>query len=163
MDSCSTPQAPGPEWDRIDALALLHKGPLFEPNRQFRAGCIFDCSGIDLAGVAIHRVLGRSGAGWWECELADNSLTWTTGVYEIFGLPAASSVTREDAVKLYGEQSRAIMERLRSYAIAHDCGFIVDVEITPATGERRLWMRLIGVPVHEQGRVVRLEGLKIVI
>ena len=54
------------------------------------------------------------------------------------------------------------MERLRAHAIKHQRGFTLDVEINPATGGRR-WMRLIGAPVCEGGRAVRLHGLKLIV
>lgn len=146
-----------------DAGRFLEKGSLFDEPRQFRLGCTFDQKEIDLAGLAVHRLLGRSGVGWWECELAENQLTWTTGVYEIFGLPRASAVTRADAVSLYCEGSRVIMERLRSTAIKQDCGFMVDVEIRPANRVRPQWMRIVGVPVFEGGAMVRLNGLKLTV
>ncbi len=52
------------------------------------------------------------------------------------------------------------MERLRAHAIARRRGFTIDVEIRPATGEKR-WMRLIAAPVCRGGRPVRLHGLKL--
>ena len=52
------------------------------------------------------------------------------------------------------------MERLRAYAIKHRRGFTLDARIVPVQGKPR-WIRLIGAPVCEGRRVVRLEGLKI--
>ena len=80
----------------------------------------------------------------------------------IFGLPRGVQVSRDEAVALYCEESRAAMERLRAHAIKHRRGFTLDVEISPATGGRR-WMRLIGAPVCEGGRAVRLHGLKLIV
>ncbi|HEY4070966.1 MAG TPA: hypothetical protein VGM04_05350, partial [Sphingomicrobium sp.] len=99
--------------------------------------------------------------GWWECDLSDNSLTWTVGVYEIFGLAQGAVVTRDEAVRLYCEESRAAMERLRSYSIANRTGFVLDAQIKPANGEPLRWMRLIGAPVYEGDRPARLHGLKL--
>jgi len=71
-------------------------------------------------------------------------------------------VGRREVVALYAEDSRAIMERLRAYAIKHRRGFTLDAEIRPAlTGSR--WMRLIAAPVCEGGRVVPLQGLKLIV
>jgi PAS domain-containing protein len=156
-------QVEGAGVKHVDALPLLHKGPLFERATQFELGCTFDCAPVDLTEVAVRRVLGRTGAGWWECDLTDNSLTWTTGVYDIFGLPSDAHVSRGEAVSLYSEHSRAVMERLRSYAIGQRTGFIMDAEIRPANGERARWMRLIGSPLIEDGLPIRLQGLKLII
>jgi PAS domain-containing protein len=150
-------------FSRIDAVPLLDNGPLFERSRQFELGCTFDCLGTDLAHIAIRRALGRSNAGWWECELPTNTLSWTTGVYTIFGLPRAARITRGEAVSLYSESSRQVLERLRSFAIDNATGFIMDAQIHPANGERERWMRLIGAPLVEDGRTIGLYGFKIIV
>ena len=106
--------------------------------------------------------LGMQHAGCWECDLTDNSLVWSGGVYDIFGLARGASVSRDGAVAYYCEESRAKMERLRAYAIKHCRGFTVDVEIDAAVGDRR-WMRLIAEPVCVGSRAVRLQGLKLVV
>jgi len=54
------------------------------------------------------------------------------------------------------------MERLRAHAIKHRRGFTLDVEINAVTDGRR-WMRLIGAPVCEGDRAVRLHGLKLIV
>ena len=106
--------------------------------------------------------LGVHHAGLWECDLLDNSLTWSGGVFDIFGLPRGARISRDEAVAFYSEESRAAMERLRGHAIKHQRGFTLDVEINPAIGGRRR-IRLIGAPVCEGGRAVRLHGLKLIV
>ncbi|HEU4961645.1 MAG TPA: hypothetical protein VFT56_14730 [Sphingomonas sp.] len=147
----------------IEPLPLNHSWPLSEQDGRFALGQLFECGpgGFPHA-VTAHfdgDELARFGAGRWECDLRDNSLSWTAGVFDIFGLPRGAEVSREEAVALYAEESRAIMERLRAYAIRHQRGFTVDVELRPASGNVR-WMRLIAAPVCSGDRVVRLQGLK---
>lgn len=135
--------------------------PLHEPTRHFELGSTLDCSAPDLADFAVRQVLGHSRAGWWECELADNSLTWTAGIFEILGVPQGAVLTRDEAVALYCEESRAAMERLRNYSITNQQSFVLDARIKPASGGPERWMRLIGAPVIEDGKPVRLHGLKL--
>jgi PAS domain-containing protein len=104
--------------------------------------------------------LGLHHAGFWECDLSDNSIVWSGGVYDLFGLPRDAEISRDEAVALYSEESRAKMEKLRSYAIRHRRGFTLDVEIRPAMGGSR-WMRLIGAPICDGDRPVRLHGMKL--
>jgi PAS domain-containing protein len=140
----------------------VHSGwPLYEAPRHFELGSILDCSATELADFAVRRVLGHSQAGWWDCNLSDNALTWTSGVFDIFGLPQGAPLTRDEAVALYCEESRAAMERLRSYSIAHQRSFVLDARIKPASGGAERWMRLIGAPVCEDGQPLRLHGLKL--
>jgi PAS domain-containing protein len=100
--------------------------------------------------------------GCWECDLADDTLTWSGGVYDIFGLPRYLVISRDECVTFYREESRVKMERLRAYSIKHRRGFTIDVEIRAAVGQNR-WMRLIGAPLCVDGRAVRLHGLKMII
>ena len=147
---------------RTEPLALHHSWPIFEQRRHFDLGCVLSCAVTDIIAPEQVGKLGLHHAGLWECELSDNGLTWSGGVYDIFGLPRNATVRRNEIVALYREESRAAMERLRAHAIKHHRGFTLDVEIHPLTGDRR-WMRLIGAPVCEDGRAVRLHGLKLII
>ena len=145
-----------------EPLALHHSWPVFEQARHFELGSVLSCAVIDIVEPAQVGALGLHHAGLWECDLSDNSLTWSGGVFDIFGLPRGARVSRSDALALYREESRAAMERLRAHAIKHRRGFTLDVEVNAVTGGRR-WMRLIGAPVCEDGRAVRLHGLKLIV
>ena len=129
-----------------EPLVLHHSWPLFEQPRHFELGYVLNSAAIDAMAPPAVGVVGDQHAGVWECDLGDDSLIWSGGVYDIFGLPRGATVSRDEAVALYAEDSRARMERLRSYAIRHRRGFTIDAEIRPASGPAR-WMRLIAAPV----------------
>jgi hypothetical protein len=141
-----------------------HSWPLAEQPEHFELGCILSCAVIDAIAPDSVGALAVRHAGLWECDLADNSLIWSGGVFDIFGLQRGTRDSREETIGFYSEHSRAAMERLRAHAIRHKCGFTLDAEIAPATGDQRR-MRLIGAPVcdPETGRVMRLHGLKLII
>lgn len=147
---------------RTEPLALHHSWPIFEQARHFNLGCVLSSAVTDIIEPAQVGTLALHHAGLWECDLSDNSLIWSGGVYDIFGLPRNVKISRDEIVALYCEESRAAMERLRAHAIKHRRGFTLDVEINSVTDGRR-WMRLIGVPVCEEGRAVRLHGLKLIV
>jgi PAS domain-containing protein len=147
---------------RTEPLALHHSWPIFEQARHFNLGCVLSSAVTDIIEPAQEGTLSLHHAGLWECDLSDNSLIWSGGVYDIFGLPRNVKISRDEIVALYCEESRAAMERLRAHAIKHRRGFTLDVEINSVTDGRR-WMRLIGVPVCEEGRAVRLHGLKLIV
>lgn len=136
--------------------------PLLERDRHFDLGQLLSCAVTDAVLPAAIGQLGISHAGCWECDLTDESLFWSGGVYDIFGLPRSAKIARDEALTFYAEESRAAMERLRSHAIRHNCGFTLDVQIRPAGGEDRK-VRLIGMPAYEDGQAVRLHGLKLII
>ena len=146
----------------FERLPLLHSWPLAEQGRHFDLGCILNSVITDGIAPSIVGEVGTQHAGCWECDLEDNSLIWSGGVYDIFGLPRLARLTRDEAVALYAEESRAKMEALRVHAIRHRRGFTLDAEIRPAVGGSR-WMRLICAPVCAGDRPVRLHGLKLLI
>jgi len=143
-------------------LTAQHSWPLNERSRHFESGAILNCWVTQAIQPPEVGWLGSYHAGNWECDLVDNSLIWSGGVYDIFGLARDVPITRNEAVALYCEESRAKMERLRAYAIQHRCGFTLDAEIDPVGGKRR-WMRLVAEPVFDGDRAVRLHGLKLII
>jgi PAS domain S-box-containing protein len=140
------------------ALPLTHSWPLFECDQQFELGSILNDDGDRLV-EALYAVPQIAGLGRWECDLEDNGLTWSSSVYDLFGLQRWTRPVRDAVLPLYTEDSRALMERLRAYAIRHRRGFTLDAEIRPADGGQR-WIRLVAAPILQNGRVVRLHGLK---
>lgn len=100
-----------------------------------------------------------AGIGAWECELATQQLSWTAGVYDLFGLPRGSTLHRPSTVELYTNDSRTEMERLRAAMVRTGKGFVLDARITTAEGSSR-WMRLSADITHKQGRPWRIYGAK---
>lgn len=103
--------------------------------------------------------LSSARAGLWECRLADDRLTWTDGVYDLFGLPQGRPVRREDALACYAPVSRSALEAARAEALETGKGFRLDAELETAKGERR-WMRLSCVVEMRGGAPIRLYGMK---
>lgn len=136
---------------------------LSEHPRQFELGHILNSAVADVLVPGPVGALGVHHAGLWECDLRDNSLIWSGGSYDIFGLPRGCTITREQAVSQYCEHSRARLEALRGHAIRHKQGFTLDVEIREAAAGHLRWMRIIGAPVCDGGAVVRVHGLKLII
>jgi PAS domain-containing protein len=141
---------------------VLESWPLSEQSRHFDLGLVLNSAVTDIIGPPEVGALGIHHSGCWECNLADNSLTWSGGIYDIFGLPRGSPVSRDEAVSIYSKESRASLEKLRSYAIREARGFTLDVQIRPAVGGTR-WVRIIAAPICQDGKTVRLHGLKLII
>jgi diguanylate cyclase (GGDEF)-like protein len=99
------------------------------------------------------------GIGAWSCNLLTEQLTWTTGVFDLFGLPRDVQIGRRETLELYCEESRSALERLRSNAIAARSGFTMDARIIRPDGEAR-WMRLTAATRTSNHRAVELYGMK---
>ena len=136
-----------------EPLALHHSWPLHDLHMHLAPVMLDDRSACD------DEALAERGLGLWYCDLTDDSLSWTEGVYDIFGIERDMVVPRPLAVSLYTPDSREAMERLRAYAIRHRRGFTLDVEIRPLDGGE-CTMRLITAPILQGARVVALHGVK---
>lgn len=147
-----------------EPLPLYHSWSLLDRSRQFDLGAFldrpFEMPAKPDAFAQCGRALAAHGIGLWHCDLADESLTWSDGVYDLFGLPRGVRVRREGTVAYYLDRSRAAMETLRSYALKHRRGFTLDAEIMPV-GRSNRTIRLVAAPICENGRPVELYGLKI--
>lgn len=105
------------------------------------------------------RAVASAAIGAWECNLANETLSWTDGVYDLFGLKRDSAIYRSATLDLYEDRSRREMNQLRSTAISTGQGFALDCRIRSAAGEKR-WMRLVVGVGHQHGRPIRIFGSK---
>jgi len=137
--------------------------PLWEQPEHFDLGHILNSAITDVIEPPRVGALGPHHAGLFECHIGDETLIWSGGVYDIFGLERGAMITRSEALDFYTDDSRAALELLRPYAIRQRRGFTLDVRIrAAAVGEERA-VQLIAAPVCEDGRVVRLHGLKLLL
>ena len=97
--------------------------------------------------------------GAWSCDLANERLDWTDGVFDIFGLTSVDALDRESAIELYSEESRELLERKRSQAIENRDGFTLDASIVRPDGIER-WIRITAATRGSNGRTEMLFGMK---
>ncbi|HEX8059118.1 MAG TPA: sensor domain-containing diguanylate cyclase [Novosphingobium sp.] len=97
--------------------------------------------------------------GAWSCDLRDDRLTWTGGVFDLFGLSLDKVPERLAVVEMYDEESRELLERSRSHAIRTRSGFSLDASIIRADGAQR-WIRITAATQHANGYAVALFGMK---
>jgi PAS domain-containing protein len=142
-----------------EPLPLFHSWPILDSDRHFDLGHLVDGDAAATLSAVDDAFLARHSIGRWECDLKDSRLTWSDAVYDLFGLPRGTDLSRAATVAQYSEDSRAAMERLRAYAIQHHRGFTLDAQIRATDGTPR-WMRLIAAPVCVGNRAIRLVGLK---
>ncbi|WP_052507942.1 PAS domain-containing protein [Sphingomonas hengshuiensis] len=98
-------------------------------------------------------------AGTWQCDLADESLTWSTAVFDLFGIAPGTPLDRRDVLNLYCPESRATLGRLRADAIARRGSFTFEAKIRRPDGDER-WMRITADIACRNGRATHLYGLK---
>lgn len=98
----------------------------------------------------------------WQCDLADETLTWGDGVFDLFGIPRGARVDRREIVAMYDDASRGQLERCRRRAIATGTSFTLDARIRTLAGEWR-WMRIKATTQLRGGKAVRLYGKKLLL
>jgi PAS domain S-box-containing protein len=97
--------------------------------------------------------------GTWECQLPFEILSWSDEVYDLFELPRGMRVTRAEALGFYSEESRRMLEAVRSNAIEKQTNFVFEAEIHTAFGKTR-WMRITASVEYANGTPRRLFGTK---
>ncbi len=137
-----------------EPLPLYHSWPLYDLHVHLSPVT------LDNRSAKSDQALAERGIGLWHCDLRDDRLSWTSGVYDLFGLDRDMTVPRPLAVSLYAPDPREAMEQLRSYAICYRRGFTLDVDIRPLNGGDERTMRLVAAPVLHDDRVVALHGIK---
>ncbi|WP_422057623.1 PAS domain-containing protein [Sphingomonas sp.] len=96
----------------------------------------------------------------WECDLGDDSLSWSDGVYDLFGIERGTTVTRGAIVAMYSAESREELRRLRATAIAECGSFTFEAKIRRPDGQLR-WIRVTADVEAEKGVARYLYGTKI--
>ncbi len=96
----------------------------------------------------------------WQCDLSDDSISWTDGVYDLFGLERGTPVTREAIIAMYSAESQEELRCLRAAAIAECGSFTFEAKIRRPDGQLR-WMRVTADVAVEDGVPRYLYGTKI--
>jgi len=96
--------------------------------------------------------------GGWEFDATTGEGTWTDEVARIHGLDPAIAMNRSFAVGFYEGESRSRIENAIGAAIAEARPYDLDLDLHTSNGEIKR-VRMIGIPILEEGRVVRLHGI----
>jgi len=97
--------------------------------------------------------------GAWSCDLRTEQLSWTYGVFGIFGLSTDEVPDRRMTVEMYSEEARELLERKRSRAIETCSSFTLDASIIRLDGIER-WIRITAATRTSNGRAATLYGMK---
>ena len=99
-----------------------------------------------------------SKTGGWEYDVATGRLTWTDEVFRIYGVERTSDpIEVPQAVAAYDPESAPIIEAAFERLVAEGEPYDLELGLIRADGQRS-WVRTIGRPVIEDGRVVRVGG-----
>ncbi|MBE2214102.1 MAG: PAS domain S-box protein [Opitutaceae bacterium] len=95
--------------------------------------------------------------GGWSFDPATGEGFWTEEVARIHDLEPGHVTSRDMGLDFYQGESRRRIEEAVQAAVTQARPYDLELELVTAAG-RRKWIRTIGHPIVEDGRVVRLRG-----
>ncbi len=99
-----------------------------------------------------------SKTGGWEYDVATGKTTWTHEVYRIVGLDRSSDPPDPaQALAAYDAESAPLISAAFERLIAEREPYDLELGLIRGDGER-IWVRVVGRPLLEDGRVVRVNG-----
>lgn len=100
-----------------------------------------------------------SKVGGWEYDLDEGIITWTDGVYQIYGLDKENhdpNNVKQD-IQFYVPKDRKKIEQAFKNAVNKGESYDLELGFISAKG-KHLWVRTVGVPVWEQDKIVKVIG-----
>ncbi|MGA2926295.1 MAG: PAS domain S-box protein [Solirubrobacteraceae bacterium] len=99
-----------------------------------------------------------SKTGGWEYDVATGRLTWTDEIYRIYGRQRATEAPElADALAPYDERSAPIIEAAFWRLVNDGEPYDLELGLVRPDGERA-WVRVLGRPIVQAGRIVRVSG-----
>ncbi|MBE0546631.1 MAG: PAS domain S-box protein, partial [Rubrivivax sp.] len=95
--------------------------------------------------------------GGWEIDATTGALSWTAHTYRLHDLEPGSPPTVEQALGFFAPPARPLIEAAVRQALAQGTPFDLELPLVTAQGRAR-WVRAMGQPQQESGRVLRLTG-----
>lgn len=95
--------------------------------------------------------------GGWDYDVQTQELTWTAVTYEIHEVGREYRPNVGEGIRFYAPDSRPRISELFRRAVETGEPFDEELELVTARG-RRTWVRSIGHPEIEDGRVIRVRG-----
>ena len=95
--------------------------------------------------------------GAWEFDVRSGSWSWTEEIYNIHDLDLNFVPGSDKSAKYYTDEAQLRLDRARKAAIEQGIPYDLELEFISAKG-RRKWVRTIGKPTFENGKVVKLSG-----
>lgn len=96
--------------------------------------------------------------GGWEFEVATLAGSWTDETARILDMePPQPHAGVAQGLELFQGPSRTVIEKALRDAIERGQAYELELEVTTAKGAHK-WVRTIGLPVLEEGRVVGVQG-----
>jgi PAS domain S-box-containing protein len=105
----------------------------------------------------LERIGTIAGIGGWEFDLGTRKVTWSSQTYRMLEVDSSYAPQFETEIAFYAPEARPVIQCAIAECIER--GVAWDLELPAATAKGRpIWVRSIGAPDWQDGRVVRLIG-----
>ncbi len=108
--------------------------------------------------ILLDRMGELADVGGWEIDARTGTLSWTAHTYRLYDLEPGSPPTIEQALDFFTPPARLLIEAAVRQALAQGTPFDLELPLVTAKGRTR-WVRAMGQPQQERGRVLRLTGV----
>ncbi|QLC49513.1 PAS domain S-box protein [Methanolobus zinderi] len=98
-----------------------------------------------------------SRVGGWDFDVATGAVKWTPEIYKIFDLEPDFELAYGNTLEFYSTVSRKSVEKAFNDAIEKAEAYDLELELTTPKGNHK-WVRTIGRPTMENGKVVKVTG-----
>lgn len=105
----------------------------------------------------LEQIADVSGVGGWELDVATSELTWTAQTKAIHEVPPDYQPNLETATDFYAAEGRQRIIDAVEKGMATGESWDLELPFVTAKG-RRTWIRAVGKPIFEDGKLVRLIG-----
>ena len=95
--------------------------------------------------------------GGWHVDLVAEVAEWSRETFEIFEIWPHEAPDLDGTRKYMTPESRALFDAVLKDSIEKQKPYSIDMEIITETGKRK-WIRALGEPVLDNGRMIGLEG-----
>lgn len=152
--------------DGRDTLLETVKTPLYAPDGRLIGilGIARDITARTQAEAELRRqkeTLDRTGhfakVGGWELDVATLEGSWTDEAARIHDLDPDTPLRLSERLSSFQGPSRALLKQALQDLIETGRPYELELELITVKGTRK-WVHTIGLPVWEDGRVVRAEG-----
>ncbi len=157
---CRIPTSAGLRWFRLSGQAVFdHEG---RPRRM--AGSLSDIDDLKAAleklsfsETMLQETSSIAHIGAWSLDMVSMRPSWSAEVYRIHGLPPVKQPDLNEAIGYYAPEARPMLRDAIESAILRGAHWDLELPLDGADGVRR-WVRVMGRPDYQEGRVVRLWG-----
>jgi PAS domain S-box-containing protein len=113
---------------------------------------------VEKQGALLARTSALAHVGGWEFDVETGEGAWTDEVARIHDVDPGAPTSAEIGLGFFHGPHRAALERAIREAIEERRPYDLELEMVSARGVRK-WVRTVGQPVVEEGRVRKMQGV----